>query len=400
MPPVVAAFAAALPSSFLRSSAHSPLCPTQQCLWRVTRPRRTTAPSRQNAPVACAPGKGVYAPDVAPADVRVVVFGATGYIGKFVTREFASQGYRVIAFTREKSGVGGKDDLAAVQTALGDSVKVVTGDVTDAKSVSYAFEIPNDEEAPSSTIVVSCLASRTGGIADSNRIDYEATKIVLDVGRAHGAGHFILLSAICVQKPLLEFQRAKLRFEEELAMAADDDPNFSYSIVRPTAFFKSLAAQVERMRKGGSYIMFGDGALSKCNALSEADLARFMALCATDLEKRNQILPVGGPGKPVTPKEQADMVFAALKKEGKPVSPKYTSVPIGIMDFAIAALAGLSRVVPQLKDAAEFGRIGRYYATEDMVGPPFGQDSLEDFFSAAITSGGMEGQDLGDAKYF
>lgn len=400
MAPIVAAFAAALPLSLSGSRSHLAPCAAQSQPSRLTRPRRAAAPARRIAPAACAPGAGIYAPGVAPSDVRVVVFGATGYIGKFVTREFASQGYRVVAFTREKSGVGGKDDLAAVQAALGDRVKVVTGDVTDTKSVEKAFEIPSDESAPSATIVVSCLASRSGGIADSNRIDYEATKNVLDTGRAAGAGHFILLSAICVQKPLLEFQRAKLRFEEELAVAAEADPNFSYSIVRPTAFFKSLAAQVERMRKGGSYIMFGDGALSKCNALSEADLARFMALCATDLEKRNQILPVGGPGKPVTPKEQADMVFSALEKQGKTVSPKYTSVPIGIMDVAIGALAGLSRVLPPLKDAAEFGRIGRYYATEDMVGPPFGQDSLEDFFAAAITDGGMEGQDLGDAKYF
>ena len=28
-----------------------------------------------------------------------------------------------------------------------------------------------------------------------------------------GVGHFVLLSAICVQKPLLAFQRAKLAFE-------------------------------------------------------------------------------------------------------------------------------------------------------------------------------------------
>lgn len=400
MAPVVTAFATALPLSLsgsptLRTSrAHRPH-PA-----RATRPRHVAAPSEPTAPTACAPGAGIYAPGVAPADVRVIVFGATGYIGKFVTREFARQGYCVVAFTREKSGVGAKDDLSAVQAAFGDGVRVVTGDVTDAKSVEKAFETVVDEPAPAATIVVSCLASRTGGIADSNRIDYEATKNVLDSGRAAGAGHFILLSAICVQKPLLEFQRAKLRFEEELAAAAEADSGFSYSIVRPTAFFKSLAAQVERLRKGGSYIMFGDGAMSKCNALSEADLARFMALCATDPEKRNQILPVGGPGKPVTPKEQADMVFAALEKQGKPRSPKYTSVPIGIMDVAIGALAGLSRVLPPLKDAAEFGRIGRYYATEDMVGPQFGQDSLEDFFAAAISDGGMEGQDLGDAKYF
>jgi hypothetical protein len=38
----------------------------------------------------------------------------------------------------------------------------------------------------------------------------------MDVGRETGASHFVLLSAICVQKPLLEFQRAKLKFEADL----------------------------------------------------------------------------------------------------------------------------------------------------------------------------------------
>jgi hypothetical protein len=38
----------------------------------------------------------------------------------------------------------------------------------------------------------------------------------LDVAREKGASHFVLLSAICVQKPLLEFQRAKLKLEADL----------------------------------------------------------------------------------------------------------------------------------------------------------------------------------------
>jgi hypothetical protein len=75
---------------------------------------------------------------------------------------------------------------------------------------------------------------------DSWAIDYQATKNVLDVARHCGASHFVLLSAICVQKPLLEFQHAKLKFETELQAAGD----ITYSIVRPTAFFKSLAGQV------------------------------------------------------------------------------------------------------------------------------------------------------------
>ena len=52
----------------------------------------------------------------------------------------------------------------------------------------------------------------------------------LRVAQEKGASHFILLSAICVQKPLLEFQRAKLKFEAALmagrlfAKALDHDP--------------------------------------------------------------------------------------------------------------------------------------------------------------------------------
>ena len=77
---------------------------------------------------------------------------------------------------------------------------------------------------------------------DSQLIDYQATRNALDAGKKAGAKHFVLLSAICVQKPLLEFQRAKLKFEAELQA----DGEISYSIVRPTAFFKSLAGQVKR----------------------------------------------------------------------------------------------------------------------------------------------------------
>ena len=44
-----------------------------------------------------------------------------------------------------------------------------------------------------------------------------------------------------MQKPLLEFQKAKLAFEAELRA----DPDMTHAIVRPTAFFKSLGGQVE-----------------------------------------------------------------------------------------------------------------------------------------------------------
>ncbi len=62
--------------------------------------------------------------DRKPQDVRILVAGATGYIGKYVVKELVSRGYQVTAFTREKSGVGGKSDkkrsqqVSAVQACL------------------------------------------------------------------------------------------------------------------------------------------------------------------------------------------------------------------------------------------------------------------------------------------
>jgi divinyl chlorophyllide a 8-vinyl-reductase len=113
----------------------------------------------------------------------------------------------------------------------------------------------------------------------------QATKNCLDAGRKAGISHFVLLSAICVQKPLLEFQKAKLKIEAELQAAE----GITYSIVRPTAFFKSLAGQVESVKKGGPYVMFGNGHLAACKPIAEEDLAAFIADCVTREDKINKV---------------------------------------------------------------------------------------------------------------
>jgi divinyl chlorophyllide a 8-vinyl-reductase len=64
------------------------------------------------------------------------------------------------------------------------------------------------------------------------------------------------------------------------------------------------------------------------------------------------------------------------------------------------------------QESAEFGRIGKYYATESMLvwddraqeydadaTPSYGRDTLEAFFSKAVKEG-LAGQELGDAAVF
>lgn len=97
---------------------------------------------------------------------------------------------------------------------------------------------------------------------DSWAIDYQATLNTLEVAQETGASHFVLLSAICVQKPLLEFQHAKLKFEEALQSAK----GITHSIVRPTAFFKSLAGQVPFLSpmQYGFGVKYNLAQLSRC----------------------------------------------------------------------------------------------------------------------------------------
>ncbi|KAK9714407.1 hypothetical protein RND81_06G091800 [Saponaria officinalis] len=337
-----------------------------------------------------------------PNDINVLVVGSTGYIGKFVVKELVKRGYNVIAVARERSGIRGKygKDETVLQLY---GANVCFSDVSNSGVLERSLE----ELGVCIDVVVSCLASRNGGIKDSWLIDYEATKNSLVAGRKLGAQHFVLLSAICVQKPLLEFQRAKLKFEADLIRMAEEDVGFSYSIVRPTAFFKSLGGQIELVKDGKPYVMFGDGKLCACKPISEPDLASFIVDSVLDEDKRNRVLPIGGPGKAVTPLEQGEILFSLLGKQ-----PKFIKVPIEIMDFAIGVLDFLAKIFPSLEDAAEFGKIGRYYAAESMLvldpvtgeydaenTPSYGTDTLEDFFQKVLREG-MAGQELGEQTIF
>lgn len=337
-----------------------------------------------------------------PKDVNVLVVGSTGYIGKFVVKELVNRGFNVIAVARERSGIRGRNKKEDTSEQL-NGANVCFSDVTHLDS----FEKSLENLGVSIDVVVSCLASRSGGVKDSWKIDYEATKNSLVAGRNHGASHFVLLSAICVQKPLLEFQRAKLKFEAELIKEAEENDGFTYSIVRPTAFFKSLGGQIELVKDGKPYVMFGDGKLCACKPISEPDLAKFIADCVLSEDKINRVLPIGGPGKALTPLEQGEILFRLVGKK-----PNFIKVPIQIMDFAIGVLDFLVKFIPSMEDAAEFGKIGRYYAAESMLvldpetgeysaekTPSYGKDTLEEFFERVLREG-MAGQELGEQTIF
>lgn len=326
---------------------------------------------------------------------RVGVVGATGTIGRATAAALVRRGHDVVCFVRARSGVGGKLSHADM-AGLFDGAAVRVVDPTDPVSLSRDGFAGERFDA-----VVSCMASRTGVPRDAWAIDHRAHVDLLEAARQAGVGHFVQLSAICVQKPQLAFQQAKLAFEAALV-----ESGLRYSIVRPTAFFKSLSGQIERVRRGKSFVVFGDGTLTSCKPISDRDLAAYLADCLDDESRWNRILPIGGPGEAITPRQQGEALFTLLGR-----APRFKRVPVTLLDAIIGGLAALSRVAPSLADKAELARIGRYYATESMLvlnpqtgmydaaaTPSTGTETLFDFYRSVLS--GAKAPERGDHAVF
>jgi divinyl chlorophyllide a 8-vinyl-reductase len=282
---------------------------------------------------------------------RVFVLGATGTIGRATVRALLQRGHEVVCLVRSKAGVAEAPSQSDAEKLFAGAI-VRIGDVTDPASLAQ-----DGFQGESFDALVSCLASRTGVPDDAWAIDYAAHCNALQIAISSGVSHVVLLSAICVQKPLLAFQRAKLAFEKTLI-----DSGVTYSIVRPTAFFKSLSGQLDRVKRGKPYLIFGDGKLTSCKPISDGDLANFLADCLSNPLHHNRVMPIGGPGDAITPLQQGDQLFSLL---GLP--PRFKRVPLALLDTIIGCMSVAGRVIPTFTRYAELARIGRYYATESML---------------------------------
>lgn len=268
---------------------------------------------------------------------RIALAGASGTIGAAVLRRLQAEGHEVAVVPRATLA-----EPLALARALAER----------------ACEV-----------VISCIASRSGAPRDAEAVDYEANARLLAAAQGAGAEQFILLSAICVQKPLLAFQHAKLKFEAELQASG-----IGYTIIRPTAFFKSLSGQVKRVKAGKPFLIFGDGNLTRCKPISDDDLARFIAGCIGNPQAMGKVLPIGGPGPAISLREQGDLLFALTGQE-----PRFRSVSPAMFTWAERLLSLGAPFSTRFAEKAEYARIARYYATESMLvlDPVSGEYSAE-----------------------
>jgi divinyl chlorophyllide a 8-vinyl-reductase len=87
-----------------------------------------------------------------------------------------------------------------------------------------------------------------------------------------------------------------------------------------------------------------------------------MADCIREPAQWDRVLPIGGPGEALSALQQGEMLFDILGQK-----PRFIQVPVALFDAIIGFLDFLASLFAGMKDTAEFGRIGKYYAVESML---------------------------------
>lgn len=327
-----------------------------------------------------------------PIENCVLVTGATGYIGRSVVRELVDRKIPTVAVVRS-------NDISDRSKQYLKGSTIVVSNVCDSSDLTRVY----NTFSPAATIC--CLASRSGVKRDTWAIDYEASlnclraqESVLSKNQfSNNLNHFVLLSAYCVGKPLLQFHYAKLKLEAAIRASS----LVSHSIVRPTAFFKSVDGQFESVTKGFPTLYFGDGSV-RANPISEKDLAEYLVTCATNpqqLNLLNRTIDIGGPDQPLSKFQQLQLIYDTLniptgKRRSIPIPMEVLDTIINSFQFLekVCGNLGMEKYSLQCQDAAEIARIVRYYAQEDMVTTQeeqkYGRISLLDHYNEIARRGG------------
>jgi uncharacterized protein YbjT (DUF2867 family) len=289
----------------------------------------------------------MHAPNDAPplprTSRRVLVAGATGYLGGFVARELSARGHFVRALARSPA------KLEGVREPLDE---IVEAEVTRADTL--------DGVCDGIDVVFSSVGiTRQKDGLSFRDVDYQGNKNLLEAAIRAGVKKFVYVSVLNgTHIRHLDIVRAHEDFVDELRASG-----IEYAVLRPTGYFSDMGEMLEMARKGRVWLI-GSGK-SRVNPIHGADLA---VACADAIEGAGGEVDVGGP-ETMTWEDVANLAFRVV---GKPV--KVTRIPEWLMWSAVRLVRVFSRHQGEL--LAFFTTM----ATTDVVAPSTGTHTLEDHF--------------------
>ncbi len=273
---------------------------------------------------------------------RVLIAGATGYLGRYLCKEYQRRGWHVTALVRKRSS----GDLPSADT-------IVQAEATWAATLRGTMT--------NIDLVVSALGitHQTDGVGYWD-VDYQANVNLLDEALRSNVGHFAFVHVLNADRmDHVALVAAKAAFVRKLQTA-----DLKSTIIAPTGYFSDMGDFLN-MAKAGRVWLFGTGNL-RINPIHGADLA---AAIFDAVAREDSWADIGGP-QIFTQNEVAHLCFAALGK-----SPRISRLPDFLRRLALWALP---RLAPRkIAGPAQFFLTA---GAMNMTAPPTGTCQLKDHF--------------------
>ncbi|WP_071146753.1 SDR family oxidoreductase [Bacteroides ihuae] len=276
---------------------------------------------------------------------KVLVAGATGYLGGYITQELASlEDFNTKIIVRNRYKVKSNDP----------NIEVVEAEVTKAETLTHLFDGVD--------VVISSvgITRQKDGLTYMD-VDYQANVNLINEAKASGVKKFIYVSVLNGDKLRgLKICEAKEKLVDYLKASGLD-----YCIIRPNGFFSDMGDFL-KMAKSGTVYLFGDGKLI-LNPIHGEDLAQ---VCIDAINSDKKEINVGGPDL-LSQNAIAELAFKAYSKPAK---------IIHLSDWIRKSVLWMARTFTSSKT---YGPIEFFMTTMvmDMQAPQYGTHKLEDFFN-------------------
>jgi len=287
---------------------------------------------------------------------RVLIAGASGYLGRFAIKEFKERGYyiRILVRNPDKIKTAGPHGEPAVYDIADE---IVVGDVTNPDSIKGICE------------GIDLVFSSLGLTAPDPKftsfdVDHLGNGRILEQAIQEKVSRFIYVS-VFNQDKMADVPSIKAH---ELFVTDLKASGIPWTVIRPNGYFSDMG-RFFSMAQSGHMFMVGEGE-KKINPVHGADLAK---VCADGAEGICREIAVGGPDI-YTFREVMEMAFHVC---GKPVW--ITPLPVWLAEGGLMVTGLFNR---NLADLLSFAVEALKF---DHVAPAFGTHHLQEFFAELAT---------------
>ena len=206
----------------------------------------------------------------------ILIIGASGFLGREVTRLLLSKGEQVRLLVRTPAKV---EDLKQA------GAEIMQGDLIDPLSLKKACQ--------GADLVLAAAHSLLGkGRYKSEAVDDAGHRALIDAAKVAGVAHFVYMSMLGVSPDHpFDFARRKYAIEEYLKASG-----LSYTILRPSWYMEQnvhLFNGKSILEKGKTSLL-GKGTKLR-NFVAARDVAQFAVRALIDPRLKNRTLDIGGP---------------------------------------------------------------------------------------------------------